>query len=398
MTSESGNPADYPAAADISGSASSDGLFAEHDVRDAAGWPISDPAIQQVLEQMFLDGSWGRYHGPHCKRLSHALQEYHQVPHVVLCSSGTSAVELALRALNLAPGDEVILCAYDFKANFMNVLTVGAVPVLVDVIPGRPVMDPEQLQSALTARTRAILCSHLHGNFAPLKSILKFAETHGLVVIEDACQATGAKMNGIRAGALGHIGVLSFGGSKLLTAGRGGAVLTRDPVLLQRIRLYQQRGNEAYPLSEMQAAVLLPQLQQLDARNHLRSQRARRLVQQLNGDCTLKPVVHLSSCESTDLSAYYKFALRWTGCTDRKITTEASERCRNKGIALDPALPALHETHSRRRFRAVGTLAGATQLHHSLMTLHHPVLLSESVVIDRLAMTLGEMFAEHPPE
>ena len=94
-------------------------------------WPITDDAIRHVFDRMLQDGSWGRYHGPHCDALRNALSKFHAVEHVALTSSGTSAVELALRAAQVQPGDEVILCAYDYKANFANVVTLGATPVLV---------------------------------------------------------------------------------------------------------------------------------------------------------------------------------------------------------------------------------------------------------------------------
>ena len=120
-------------------------------------WPITDDSIRSAVEGMLADGSWGRYHGPHCEVLRQALSEYFPVNHVHLCCSGTSAVELALRACQVNAGDEVILAAYDYKANFTNVLTVGARPVLVDTLPGRPVMDPGELITAITPDTRAII-------------------------------------------------------------------------------------------------------------------------------------------------------------------------------------------------------------------------------------------------
>ena len=180
-------------------------------------WPVDDAAVRLAMEEMIADGSWGRYHGPHCDALRTALAEFYSVEHVHLCSSGTSAVELALRASNVHSGDEVILAAYDYKANFANVLTLGAGPVLVDTLVGRPVLDPDQLTSALTPSTRAIICSHLHGCMAPIKGIAEFANEYKLTLIEDACQVPGARIDGRRAGSVGHVGVLSFGGSKLMT-------------------------------------------------------------------------------------------------------------------------------------------------------------------------------------
>src|SRR5262245_53951257 len=95
-------------------------------------WPPNDPAVALAIARAVADGSWGKYQGGHCDRLVARLCEYHGCEHAVLCSSGTAAIELALRGLKVGEGDEVVLAAYDFKANFQNVLTVGAVPVLVD--------------------------------------------------------------------------------------------------------------------------------------------------------------------------------------------------------------------------------------------------------------------------
>lgn len=340
---------------------------------------------------MLLDGSWGRYHGPHCDRLREALAEFHDVEHVILCSSGTVAVELALRSVKVRPSDEVVLAAYDYKANFANVLGLDATPVLVDTHPGVPVLDPAQLNRAISDKTKAIVCSHLHGCFADVAAVRAVAGEYGIPVIEDACQAAGGRLNGKAAGSIGDVGVLSFGGSKLLTAGRGGAVLTNDATLAQRIRLYSQRGNDAYPLSEMQAAVLLPQLQQLAKRTQVRLQRVRQLLNALPDDSPLKPALLPHPSEnSDDIPAFYKVAFRYqSDKADGRSREDFAALARQNAVALDPAFTALHKTHSQRRFRAVGELSNASALHEDLMTLHHPVLLQGADEIDALVAVLG---------
>lgn len=352
-------------------------------------WPITDDAIREVFESMMRDGSWGRYHGPHCDRLREELARMHGMEHVILCSSGTSAVELTLRSVPVTTGDEVILAAYDFKANLINVLTVGATPVLIDVLPDQPVIDFRHLEEAITERTKAVLVSHLHGHMAPMDQIHKMAKSRSVIVIEDACQAPGAELAGRRTGTVGDIGVLSFGGSKLLTSGRGGALMTSDASMAQRIKLYTQRGNDAYPLSEMQAAVLLPQLRQLDERNAIRLSRARQLTDRLSSQGFLKPTLELTNLNSVlNRPAFYKFGLILSDQFDTAARERISIAAREHGIPLDPALPALHLTHSGRRFRAVGDLSNAGDLHTRLMTLHHTALLLSDVEIDRMASTI----------
>ena len=340
---------------------------------------------------MLQDGSWGRYHGPHCDRLREALAGFHDVEHVILCSSGTAAVELALRSVKVQPGDEVVMAAYDYKANFANVLTLQATPVLVDTLPGLPVLDPGQLPKAFSDKTKAVVCSHLHGSFADMDRIRAVAAERDIPVIEDACQAAGGRLNGKAAGSIGDVGVLSFGGSKLLTAGRGGAVLTNDATLAQRIRLYTQRGNDAYPLSEMQSAVLLPQLQQLPERTQLRLQRVRQLLNALPADAALQPALYPDpAANDADVPAFYKVAFHYDADkAGGRSREDFAALARQKGVALDPAFTALHKTHSQRRFRAVGELPNTSALHEQLMTLHHPVLLESPAHIDALVATLG---------
>mgnify|MGYP002628004769 FL=1 len=342
-------------------------------------WPITDDAVREVFAAMLQDGSWGRYHGPHCDRLIEALAEFHAVEHVILCSSGTSAVELALRAANVQPGDEVILAAYDYKANFVNVLTLGAMPVLVDTLPGVPVLDPSQLAAVIGPKTRAVICSHLHGSFAAIDEVMAIAAQHQIVVIEDACQTVGGILNGRAAGSIGDIGVLSFGGSKLLTAGRGGAILTNNATLAQRIRLYTQRGNDAYPLSEMQAAVLLPQLRQLTTRTTGRLANVLLLQQCLSDNTDVALALDPALLNSADTTpAFYKLAFRFLRFDEGTIHRENfTAAMRQQGVALDPGFPCLHRIHSARRFRAFGDLTQADLLHDCLMTLHHPILLSD---------------------
>src|SRR3954469_19455276 len=134
-------------------------------------WPIPDADVLASLAAVYQDGSWGKYDGPNCRNLEAALRELNQVEHVFLCSSGTIAVELALRGLKVGPGDEVILAGYDFPGNFRAVEAVGATPVLIDIVPRRWHLDPTKVSEAASPRVKAILVSHLHGVLAPMREI-----------------------------------------------------------------------------------------------------------------------------------------------------------------------------------------------------------------------------------
>jgi dTDP-4-amino-4,6-dideoxygalactose transaminase len=218
--------------------------------------------VTAAVEAALRDGSWGRYEGPHIERLEHELAQFHHVPFALTCTSGTLAVEIALRAIPVGPGDEVIMSAYDYEGNFLCVHAVGATPVLIDVSAKNWNVKPSLIESAISPKTRAIIASHLHGGLVPMRELCEIADRHSLRVIEDAAQATGAFLDGRRAGSWGDIGILSFGGSKLLSAGRGGALLARHSDLRQRMRLLLRRGYQQWAaLSELQAAALGPQLE-----------------------------------------------------------------------------------------------------------------------------------------
>ena len=371
-------------------------------------WPPLWPEVLEVGERVLSDGSWGRYHGPHCDMLRTRLAELHAIPvepswgdlqaptlpEVQLCCSGTAAVELALRAAGVGPGDEVMLAAYDFRANIQNVLTLGATPVLVDLDADSCQLDVSQVASAISSRTRAVIASHLHGALVEMSRLMPIAESHGLTVIEDACQATGAILNGRRAATHGHVGILSFGGSKLLTAGRGGAVIARSAEIAQRIRLYAERGNSAYPLSELQAALLLPQVEQLDERNRRRLDHVRLLVALLQDFPGLTPIFSLPDQDSEDIPAFYKAGFQYDAAKFNGLSrNHFAAAVRAEGIALDPGFRAFPQTHGRRRYRSIGDLSVARQADENLLILHHPILLGSESDIRTLVESIRRVKA-----
>ena len=138
-------------------------------------WPEEDERVREQLLAAWKDGSWGHYHAHFSEQLVCRLRELHGVEHVLPCSSGTVAVELALRGLKVKPGDEVVLAAYDFPGNFRAVEAVGATPVLVDIDPRSWGLAPEQLAAARSPATRAVIVSHLHGGLADMRQLTQLA-------------------------------------------------------------------------------------------------------------------------------------------------------------------------------------------------------------------------------
>ena len=361
-------------------------------------WPRPDEAVRAALEAAYADGSWGRYLGPHCQRLRELLSQMHGVRHTWLCSSGTIAVELALRGLKIGPGDEVILAAYDFPGNFRAIEAVGARPVLVDLAAGTWTIDIEGVAEAVSPLAKAVIVSHLHGSLADMGSLRTLADKNGWSIVEDACQVSGASIAGRPTGSWGDCGVLSFGGSKLLTAGRGGAIVTDRDDVLQRIKIFAERGNDALPLSELQAAVLIPQLSQLASANRVRLQSVQALLAACAGLSCLAPVS--LSGDPASSPAFYKLAWLLAG-NDDACDSHHFEEVRRKfitavqaeGVAIDAGFRGFAR-RTVQRCRVVGDLIHARRASAGTLLLHHPVLLEPPQVIGRVARAI-EKVARH---
>ncbi len=345
-------------------------------------WPPPDAAVRDALAAAWRDASWGKYQGGRVERLERRLAELHGVAFAAVCSSGTLAVELALRALKVGPGDEVVLAAYDYPGNFLAVHAVGARPVLADVHPDDWNLDPQSLEEALGPAVRAVIVSHLHGGLVPMRELTERTSARNIAVIEDAAQAPGAVVQGRRAGAWGDVGVLSFGGSKLLTAGRGGALLINRADVHQRLRLLTHRaGNVLYPLSELQAAVLAPQLDRLDEHNA----RRRRAVALLTARLADVPGLSPFRVRADGESCYYKVGFRYDPERFGLPRARFTAAVRAEGVALDEGFAALHVGRSPERFRRVGSLAEAERAHAGCVVLHHPILLGSDEEVGQVA-------------
>jgi dTDP-4-amino-4,6-dideoxygalactose transaminase len=225
------------------------------------------------------------HYGPEVGAFERAFASYLTIDHCVGVGSGIDALRLALIALGLEPGDEVIVPAATFIATFAAVTQARGVPVPVDVTPDDYTVDVEILESALTSKTRAIVPVHLYGQMADMVALRAFAERHGLAILEDACQAHGATRDGLVAGTAGAAGAFSFYPGKNLGAmGDAGAVVTDDAELASRVRSLREHGErakydherEGYTsrLDTIQALVLLSKLPYLSEWNAQRASAA----------------------------------------------------------------------------------------------------------------------------
>ncbi len=228
--------------------------------------------------------------GPVVKQFQTNLEKYLNVKHVIPCANGTDALQVAMMALGLKPGDEVITASFTFVATAEVIALLGLTPVLVDVDPNTFNIDPKAVERAITAKTKAIVPVHLFGQSSDMETILEIAQKHNLFVIEDACQAIGAEYkfkNGKtqKVGTIGNVGCTSFFPSKNLGCyGDGGAIFTNDDKLAEKLRVVVNHGMAVRyyhdeigvnsRLDSLQAVVLDVKLKHLDEYNQARAKAA----------------------------------------------------------------------------------------------------------------------------
>ncbi len=284
-------------------------------------WPIWDAAEVEAVKAVVESGRWGATQGTEVRDFEKEFAAYQDAVFGIAVTNGTVALKLALTAVGVGVGDEVIIPGYTFVATATAALEIGAVPVFADIDPHTYTLDPASAAACVTPRTRAIIPVHLGGRPADMDAILALARQHDLVVVEDAAQAWGAAWQGRQAGALGDIGGVSFQSSKNLTAGEGGMMLTNDPAIAEMARSLGNCGRREgqpwyahyvlggnYRLSELQGAVLRVQLQRYPEYLQRRQARAAYLEQalsEISGITTLRQDSRVTS------NAYHVLFLRY---------------------------------------------------------------------------------------
>ncbi|MEJ5367738.1 MAG: DegT/DnrJ/EryC1/StrS family aminotransferase [Bryobacteraceae bacterium] len=286
-------------------------------------WPVFGEPEEQGLLNVLRSGRWYRGNGDHVRRFEEAWARATGARHCLATCNGTSALFVCLNALDVQPGDEVILPPYTFIATVNVVLRQFALPIFVDTDIETFQIDASKIESAITPATRAILPVHLGGNVCDLDRILEIARRRNIPVIEDACQAHMAEWRGRKAGTLGAAGCFSFQASKNLNSGEGGAVLTEDSSLYERAYAFHNNGsglkaigvNFTYAstghnlrLTEFQAALLLAQMQRLEAQVRVRSANGARLNSLLSQIPGIRPAAQYPGCTR---NAYHLYMFRY---------------------------------------------------------------------------------------
>jgi dTDP-4-amino-4,6-dideoxygalactose transaminase len=234
-------------------------------------WPHGDDEDVAAVEEVVRGGRWGGFPepGPKAEAFEEAFASYQGARHGVLMANGTVTMEVALKALGIGWGDEVIIPALTFAATVYAPIAAGALPVIVDVTPDTWTIDPDLVEAAITPRTRAIMPVHLGHQMADMDRVMEIADARGLAVVEDCAHAHGQRWNGVGAGCIGDFGSFSHQSSKIMTAGEGGSLLTNDDRLSRLAHSIIDCGRPKddaeteytfganYRLGELQAALLM---------------------------------------------------------------------------------------------------------------------------------------------
>ncbi len=282
-------------------------------------WPAFDESEERALLGVLRSGKWWRYSygegvemrdpepGQPRSRVAEfqeAFARLQTAKYGIACANGTAAIEVALKALGIGPGDEVIVPAYTFIATASSVLMVNAIPIFVDIEEDTLNIDPRRVEEAITPNTKAILPVHFAGLAADMEALQAIAQRHNLLLVEDAAHAHGASWKSRGLGSIGNAGTFSFQASKNMTAGEGGLITTNNLDLAMKCEALIWAGRKVgrpwyehhwlgwnYRLTEFQGAILLEQLKRLEDQNARRRENALYLTQRLASFPGIRPVV-----------------------------------------------------------------------------------------------------------
>lgn len=242
-------------------------------------YPVYQPCLdgnEKKYVDECLDTSWISSRGHFVTDFENAFASYIGVKYATGVCNGTVAIHLAMVALGIKPGDEVIVPTFTYVASANPILMVGATPVFVDSLKEGWQMDPEDIRRKITERTKAIVAVHLYGHPCDMEAIMQIANEHNLIVIEDCAEAIGSELNGKKIGSFGHVACFSFFGNKTITCGEGGMVMTNDSDLYELLVHYKAQGVSRtreywhdvvgynYRMTNIQAAIGLAQLEKIE--------------------------------------------------------------------------------------------------------------------------------------
>ena len=315
--------------------------------------PVSEPFLDQRALELVGEAmrtGWISSAG-HCITEFEGLwAEYCGVRHGVAVSNGTAALQLAMEALALPAGSEVILPSFTIISCAAAVLRAGCVPVLVDCEPDTWCLDVSEVARKITAKTRVIMPVHIYGHMADMDSLMDIAQRHGLLVIEDAAEAHGAECRGRRAGGIGAMGCFSFYANKIITTGEGGMVVTDDDALAEKLRglrnlcfrsdrrFWHSELGHNFRITNLQAAIGLAQLGRID--EHIA--RKRRMAARYTAAFQDIPGLVLPVEKKDFKNVYWMYAIV-LGEGIAISTEEMAAKLRGEGVETRPFFVGMHE-------------------------------------------------------
>jgi dTDP-4-amino-4,6-dideoxygalactose transaminase len=395
-------------------------------------WPKADSQTAHNLLDVLNSGRWaisGMYNSTKMyeRRFAEAFAEFHGVEYCVPVCNGSAALTVAMEALGVKYGAEVLVPGITWVACASSVAGIGAVPVLVDVEPETLCMSVAEARKALTSRTAAILLVHLYCTIADLEGFQELSRETGIPFLEDCSQAHGAIWKGRRVGTFGSVGVFSLQDSKVLTCGEGGAAITDDPFLYNRMQQLRGDGRRYSPkppqpgfqeleevgeiqgrnycLSEFQAAVGLDRLAHLDEENAVRGRNANYLRERLS---LIDGVTPLSIRPGTDATTYYQFCfnldpqkfgqncewVRRALMAELQLFIEPADAPLNNNVLYDPTLSPRSSPELRPRLDPrIWSLPVAGEMTKRCFTFPHRALLGTEQDMDDIVTALRKVQA-----
>jgi len=397
-------------------------------------WPVWGKEEERSLIEVLNSGVWS-YNGPKETEFNKLFAEFTGTKYAVCTVNGTVTLQIALEALGIGVGDEVILPGLTWQATAATIIDVNAIPVLVDVCEDTWCIDPKEIEKAITPRTKAIIPVHLYGAFADMDAIMEIAKKHNLVVIEDCAHKHGGEWNGKKAGSIGNIGSFSYQLSKHLTAGEGGSVTTNDPKLAERMDAlrncgrrpegdeyvdvdkgagvygddgnFLQSGN--FRITEFQAAILIEGLKRLPEQNKVRDENGAYLNSLF---LDIPGVTPLKRDKRETKKAYFNFAFRYNKDEFKGLSVEkfrsaleaeigigvdsSYEPLNNCSLYVPHTKPARHKLNDAY-WKAIDpsqfSLPVSEKIHkEESVCIHHKVLMGTKADMDMIATAIKKIY------
>ncbi len=336
-------------------------------------WPMIDESYDAPWLDVLHKRGWCRLDGENVSKFEKEYAQMMGVTDCVATNSGTSALYGSLNGLEIGPGDEVLVPPYTFVATINVVILQHALPVFVDTDPKTSQMDADKIEERITERTRAIIPVHLGGNVCDMDKIMAIAKKHNLAVIEDTCQSHLAEWRGKKTGSIGDTGCFSFQVTKNLSSGEGGAIISNNVKLMDRIFSFHSNGRERVNtygyryinngtnmrMTEFQGTLLLQQLAKLDERAHTRETNAQYLSEQLKNVPGIAPAEMYEGCTR---NAYHLYMFRYDASQFAGVPRDKFVQALNKeGISSGSGYtplnkePFIEKTLQSRAFQTVFT-------------------------------------------